>query len=268
MLVAGLVVLLVAGGLFYAATRQRARAEASLATSTTGCGELVMLAAAVATEIDDTPFRQQVELAGTAGAGPRGALEGPLSTRAVVWWRTLVEREYEEDEWTTDSQGKRRREVVRRTETVSEESSNQAFSLTDSTGSVLIDPMGMPIDRPVETHDERRPPEAGGGLAAAVSRMASDTIAFRHREWAIPVGEALYVLGEARSSPGELAADGLASGGILVGKPADRGARATISTRTEAEIVKSSTSLARGLAIGSIAAAALGAVLIVAGLAS
>lgn len=256
MVVLGIVALLAGAGLLYAGSRSHARAAAVVGTATTGCGELAPLAAAVRTELGTDAFSRHVELVGKARPAPSGALTGPLSNAPVVWWRTKVEHQYWDEEWRTDSEGKKHRERVKRTETVAEQSSDGPFVLSDATGSVTVDPRGVPLDRPLETFDDFRAADAPTGWLGLSLRPRTDTIGYRYQEWAVPVDHDLYVLGEARAQGGD----------IVVGKPSGgKDLRVMISTRSEADIVASSKSGARWFTIAALVLGAVGVVLVVAG---
>jgi hypothetical protein len=265
MWIVGIILLLVAAGaVFYARSRQNV-ARQSTATDTLTCDELVKLAASVGEEVGGGSFSQRVEVAGQTVAGSDGPVEGPHSQTKAVWYRGQVTHRY----WTMERRevdGKTSWDRVEHTETVSDLSSEIPFLVDDGTGSqVAVDPRGADIDEPEQTVDRFEPgtgSSSGGGFMDSILNSAlrsgdrTGTIGFGYHEWVIRPGAQVYVHGVATD----------ATGRVGFAKPAK--GRYMISTRTEEEIVGEALKHAKWSKIAAISLAVIGVVLIVAGLAT
>jgi hypothetical protein len=265
MWIVGIILLLVAAGAaVYARSRQNV-ARQSTATDTLTCDELVKLATSVGEEVGGGSFSQRVEVAGKTVAGADGPVEGPHSQTKAVWYRGQVTHRY----WTMErreTDGKTSWDRVEHTETVSDLTSEIPFLVDDATGAqVVVDPRGADVDEPEQTVDRFEPGtgnRSGGGFLDSILTSAlrsgdrTGTIGFGYHEWVIRPGAQVYVHGVASD----------ATGRVGFAKPAK--GRYMISTRTEEEIVGEALKHAKWAKIAAIALAAIGVVLIVAGLAT
>lgn len=267
MWIAGIILLLVAAGVaFYSRSRSNA-ARAATATDTLTCDELTKLATGVGDEVGGGSFRQRCEVVGKTVAGADGPVVGPHSQTKAVWYRGQVTHRY----WTMErreSNGNTTWDRVEHTETVSDLSSEIPFVVDDGSGAqVAVDPRGADIDEPEQTVDRFEPGTGQGGgngsglldsiiSSALRSGDRTGTIGFGYHEWLIRPGASVYVSGVASDATGR------------VGFTKPEKGKYLISTRSEEEIVGEALSHAKWARIGAIAAAVIGVVLIVAGVAT
>jgi E3 Ubiquitin ligase len=250
LVIIGVVLLAVAAVAVAVGLRQKRRWHAMLGTETSTAADL---AAELATARElGAEFRRTVEITGSASPGPVGELTSELAGIPCVWFRYQIRRRY----WatTTDSDGDTTREE--RTETVARRASEQPFRVTDATGSVLVRPDGLAIDRAERVVDQFTPAEDTDSvsfLGIRINRSQNDTIGYEREEWVVRSGTTLYVLGEVTQSNGEL----------TIGKPA-KGVH-IISTCSEAEMRASAQKLQRISMWSALGAAALGVVLLIVG---
>jgi hypothetical protein len=177
-----------------------------------------------------------------------------------VQYSMRVTREYEEEYWETDSEGRRVRRTRRGSETVASNSRSVPFFVRDSSGKIRVIPEGASfvaeksVSRfePGETHGDQL---RIGSLNIAIGALGSGrrTIGYRYEEDLVPVGKDIYVLGEANDRGGALA----------VSKPERKDAKFIISLKSEEQLVRGAKGAVTGLGIGAIAALAVGAVLVV-----
>ncbi|MEU6640929.1 E3 ubiquitin ligase family protein [Saccharomonospora sp. NPDC046836] len=202
-------------------------------------------------------FRKVAEVVGAAYPRPEGLLTAELSKTECVWFRYEVKRHYETVEYRD---GKRHR--VKRTENVAGHTSWEGYALIDEQGRTIgVDPNGTKPDAVEQTVSRFEPHNGGGGsvelfgfkLPQFVVGGGSTTIGYDYKEWAIRPGRRLYILGEVHDRIGPL----------VVGKP-ENGGHYLISTRTEQELRDDRVKRHRFLAVGVIAGALIGIVLIVA----
>lgn len=200
---------------------------------TSRAGDLVALAADVASEIGGGAFTQIAELKG------RSFVESPLKSELAgtdcVYYRMSVNREYEETYWENDDKGNRVRRTRRGSDLVAHNERSVPFYIDDGSGRVLVRPEGASFvaEKAFSRFEPGEP--AGGRLAmGALSLVISGaiggrmTLGYRYEEDLIPVGCELYVLGEAADEGGELA----------MRKPADKKRRFIISVKSEEELTK------------------------------
>ena len=244
------VILLVGAAIAVAfAVRGKRRWQAMLGTETSTAAELTAELATVR-ELGGSAFSRISEVTGTAAPGPIGELKSELAELPCIWYRYEIRRRYWEN--STDSDGNRSR--TQRTETVAKLASTQPFRVADATGSVLVRPDGLAIDHAERVLDQFDPDQGTSSISfLGISiGMRSDTIGYEREEWIVRSGTPLYVLGEARDQGGE----------VVIGKPA--GGVHVISTRSEAELRKSTQRTQRILMWSALAAVIVGIVLLVA----
>lgn len=146
----------------------------------------------VARAIDDTPTSQvrsaaqgYVELVGTAGVAPGGAILAPLTRRRCVWWRFSIEkrqRENENDRWSTEQSGV----------------SDETFLIADPSGSCVVDPDGAevyPSDKRVWYGSTDWPSEVLGTRSAVVGLFHTH----RYTEYVIGENVRVNAIGEFRT---------------------------------------------------------------------
>ncbi|ALG10833.1 E3 ubiquitin ligase family protein [Kibdelosporangium phytohabitans] len=201
-------------------------------------------------------FRKTAEVVGAAHPRPEGPLISELSKTECVWYSYRVDRHYEHVEYRD---GKRR--TSKRTEKVAEHTTGDGYAVIDPDGNTIgVDPGGTKPDGTEQTVNRFEPHRGdGGGITIFGINVGGggggSTIGFEYREWLIRTGRPLYILGEVHDKIGPL----------VIAKP-EKGGHFIISTRTEAELRESRTKRHQWLAIGVIAAFALGAALTIWGI--
>lgn len=247
----GLIILAVVlgGGAYlciWIARRAGQRVDALGGTATTSCHDLRQLFTGVAGEVGSGALTQIVELQGKAVPLEGKPLTTPLGDQPCVWYRSQVIEHYREYE-TRGTGRERKRVLADKTRTLSDEKSRSNFLLDDGTATVEIDISDVAIDRPVEILDRMRQEddddwttrigiELAGGLHISVHDEG--TVGFQHKEWAIPVGQQLFVMGEAREEAGQL----------RIAKPRGNG-EFIVSTRAEQEIAKRANRASKAYAV-------------------
>jgi hypothetical protein len=224
-------VLLVAGGVtaILFARRTRRDIHTLIGAETMPVAELADLHRTAVEVAGSGGFRRVCEVAGTAAPGAAGPLTAELSGTPCVWHRHTVQRRYRH----VSHDGKGHRRVSQRTETVADLASAQPFAVVDGTGAVPVRPEGAAVDAPGPSGFDR-----------------DDTVGYEYTEWVLRPGARLFVHGEAADRTGTLA----------FGRP-DTGPY-LISTRTEQEIRAGKERTHRWLALGGLAGAVLGVVLL------
>ncbi len=262
-IIAGIVLILIAVGLYFGSKSQKKRLGEMAATQTSSATELAELAAAVAKDIGPGSFNQITEVKGTIECA--APLVSELSETSCVHYSMSVTREYEETYWENDSEGHQVQRTRRGSESVASNTRSVPFLIRDSTGTIEVDPDGAKIfDEKVFSQFQQG--EVGGdgyrfGQFSFGSSFASfaggrRTIGYRFEESAIPLGRALYVLGEAVDTGGRL----------RVAKPGKKGASFIVSLKTEEQLAAGAQSTAKGLFIAAIVVAVLGVVGLVVGI--
>ena len=263
MWIVGLVLVGVAAVLFFLRRSQAAKLAQMIATETSTCADAAK-ACRSAEGMSGVPGGgAQVEIKGVIE--PREVLKAELSGQDCACYRAVVEREWEEKRWRTDSQGHRRHETHRGKDVMSRNERLDPFLVRDDTGKVLVDPQGAHIDW-VESVNrfDRGEPEGGtlslGGFSLNLGSLALGggrrTIGYRYREWLLPPDHPVYVLGEAGQSGND----------PCIAKPSERGMKFVVSVKSEEEIVAGARRTVFWLSIASAICGLAGIVLIILGL--
>lgn len=204
-------------------------------------------------------FRQYVELQGvSAAANPP---QTPYSKQEVAFYTADLIQVYEAEEYFKDDQGRQQRRIVRREETVSSEKSVEPLLLKDpATGeSVTIDMEERQSFELVEACDRFEPTANMGSFgffsAFTPRQLGNRTLGYRMVEHIIPLGQPLYVLGDAYQRNNE----------IYISRPADSKKTFVASTKSEAQIVRDAKSGSKFALIGGIVLAVGGIVVTVMG---
>jgi hypothetical protein len=246
-------VLLVAGGVtaILFARRTRRDIHTLIGAETMPVAELADLHRTAVEVAGSGGFRRVCEVAGTAAPGAAGPLTAELSGTPCVWHRHTVQRRYRH----VSHDGKGHRRVSQRTETVADLASAQPFAVVDGTGAVPVRPEGAAVDAPEKVVSRFEPHTADpDGPTVFGIRLPGfdrdDTVGYEYTEWVLRPGARPFVHGEAADRTGTLA----------FGRP-DTGPY-LISTRTEQEIRAGKERTHRWLALGGLAGAVLGVVLL------
>ena len=189
-------------------------------------------------------YRDMVETHGKADS--EGEVKAPYSETICAYYEASVTREYEREEVTTDKDGKTERRRVRSSEQVGTEKSSAPLYLREGEVRVTLDLPGSNLqlrdglDR-FEPYNDRNTYEFFGLRFSDPS--GARTLGFRYKEQIIPLGHPLYVVGELRSSAGEL----------HIGKPSEKGKPFIVSVKTEEEVTAGEQGKAKMFLYGGIA---------------
>lgn len=260
MMVAGVVALIVGMILVLVARHYRRKAAAVRRQGAGRIGDLLALYQAVRSEADAGYFSEPAAVSGSGA--PLEHLDSPFRNQPCLAYDATIYRRYETTVTTRDSEGKEQRRTEQREEQVSNQERRVRFTLTDSSGAVTIDPEGAELDMRTTMDEFRREGDAShtglfNAVGSAISTLAGGnrTLGYRYVEKVTPVGETLFVLGQARDDPG---------GTLTVVKPPD--GPYIISLKSREQLLNSFSSTERWsgrIGAGSLAG---GAVLILLGI--
>lgn len=251
-IVIGAVLIALSVGLVFASKHQ-SEAASTLKSSKAGkVADIVSLQTQIAQEIGLGAFRESVEVRGNPVVST--PLQGELSGKPCLYYRMTVTREFEETEVTTDSQGHSTPQTRRNSEVVSSNTRFINFRIDDGTGQIEIRPEGAEVEL-VKVVDSFKSGESNEALSfskfhsnVGKSNAGRRVIGYRYEEYILPHDQPLFVFGEASDNDNIL----------KIGRPEKKGLF-IISHRIKEEIVRSKEGSAKGLKIGAIIVAILGA---------
>lgn len=257
MLVAGIVLLVLT--LIFAIVHivQRRKIGHLLTAKQTTIGELANTANAVAGELGGGGFEEMSALMGTVQCPE--PLVAPLSGRPCLYYSMSVKRRYEEDYEREDSEGNRRMETRRGTETMSTQSEGTAFALVDASGTLPVHADGIDWSAQIETVDRFEPQQ--GGLNIGFGRFSMTvtapggrrrTLGYEYEEHIVPVDGQFTVVGLVSDKSGALA---IGRGGPLF----------TLTRKTRDELIGSAKGTAHWTGIASGIGLIVGAILTIVG---
>jgi len=261
MFIGAIVAAVLAVVLFLIARSQAAKAADIASTQTSTVAGLSELASKVAAEIGAGSFAEYAEIKGRAACD--SVLRADYSETECVWYECVATREYEEEYWENDSEGRRQRKTRRGSEEVSRMLRDPPFFIEDGTGRIRVEPSGAAIE-PEKSFSSFEPGEGSGSIRAGAFSLSvamglaagRRTLGYRFEERCIPVGREVYAIGQASDSGGTLA----------LRKPDAKGKRFIVSLRSEEAILAGAKKASLGLRIGAGVAAAAAAGLAAAGL--
>ncbi|MEA4880761.1 MAG: E3 ubiquitin ligase family protein [Synergistaceae bacterium] len=172
-------------------------------------------------------YRDMVETNGKADTD--GEVRTPYSNQICAYYEASVTREYEHKEVIRDKDGNTETRRVRASEQVSSQQSPSPLYLKDGDIRIALHLDGAELhlkdgtDR-FEPYDNNKTYSFFGVRFSAPSEAR--TLGFRYKERIIPLGHPLYVVGELRSSAGEL----------HIGRPSEKGKPFIISVKSEEEV--------------------------------
>jgi hypothetical protein len=198
-------------------------------------------------------YRHFVELKGIAGAEP--VQKAPFSAKDVAYFNADLYQVYEETETTKDDKGVVSQHLVRHESHMTNQKSSGMITIQDAqSGEKVyfdITQAGLQLDTS-RTLDKFEPAESMRQYSffsgIKYSPLGAKTLGFRMVENTIPLGQALYCMGDAW----------LEGTKILMGKPIDKKNPFILSVRNETDIVSSNKS-------GATAALVFGILLAIAG---
>lgn len=268
MVLLGLILLALAGACFFGYRNAQGKLGEILLTQTSDIKDIAERAEAVAEALGSGYSSDYTEIKGTMEAPE--TLTSSLGQRECVYYHATVSREWEEEEWYTDSEGKQRRRMRKGSDLLSSETQYVPFYVNDGTGRLRVDPANSDID--LETSVSRFEPEHNlrfrgnqlslGHFSVQVSpsllRVSSGrrTLGYRFQESIFTPGGSLYLLGTVEDTGGTL---------TLV-RPKEKGQRFIISHKTEEELVEEQDRHSKLFFWGSILAVIAGSLLSLLGL--
>lgn len=197
-------------------------------------------------------YREYVELKGVAGS--EFPQKTPYSEKEVAYYNADLYQVFEEMETYTDDKGTHQR-VKRNESHMSNQKSSGPILLNDpQTGDsvcVELTQMGMQLDT-VKSFDKfennNMMHQYSFFNSYNYNPMGARTLGFRMTEMTIPLGQSLYVLGEAYTENERL----------YVGKPTDSKKPFIVSVKSETDLVQGNKSSANFALFGGIALAVIG----------
>ncbi|MFC1849618.1 E3 ubiquitin ligase family protein [candidate division CSSED10-310 bacterium] len=266
MIIIGIILLLIAGGLFWGRMSTLKKLGDITITETSQIGTLVNTSKAVAEEIGSGSFAEYAEIKGVAKT--EQPLTAQFSGRECVYFRSQVIREWEEEEIERDSEtGEERRHWERRSEVMSDNVSDPDFWIEDETGKINVHPKGAKIES-IQVLDDFEQQDSGkisidggklswGNFSFSIGDSFSgrNILGYRFKEWIIPIDQRMYALGEASDSGGTLSLQ----------KPKEK-KTFLISTRSEEELTQAAEKSTALFTYGSIGCAVVGLILILVGI--
>ncbi|WP_434684264.1 E3 ubiquitin ligase family protein [Pseudanabaena minima] len=232
-----------------------------LATAST-VGELQRIASEIAGEIGSGNLREYVKVRGIIRSDR--PLISELKQEPCVHYTMRVVREYEEQQTTTDSEGKTRTETRRSSETISSNSQSIPFTLQDRSGELLVNPDGGNIET-VQILNEFRQENFNsssisfGGFSLAIGAGMGGgrrTLGYRYTESILPCDREVLVIGTAADEGGQ----------VTLLKPIQSDKKFIISLKSEEELAKATANAAKWFFYGMVACLAIGAILLILGL--
>jgi hypothetical protein len=272
--IVGIIIVLLGLGLLFWSKKKKQGAAVMATTETSRVGDLVALVDSVRAELPGgggSGYAEVVELKGTVVCD--APVIGELSGQAGAICDSRVMRVVETRHEVRDSQGSVRTEWRKSEEVVSQNRREAVFHLDDGSGRVRVLPSGakLELEKVVDRFEPPTGVEQGlgdaltvgyGGFRVSVgaSGFASGghrrTLGYRFEERLLPVGRALYALGELAD----------VDDGLVLRQPTAKGASYLLSLKSEAELVAAASKAARWMAVGGVGLAVLGALLAVIGL--
>ncbi|MBD1912433.1 MULTISPECIES: E3 ubiquitin ligase family protein [unclassified Leptolyngbya] len=258
--VAGVVVFVVAGVLFFIQRNQHNRANCVRMARAATVAELETMAKEIAQEIGGGSWREYVKVAGEIVCDR--PLTAPLSEQPCAHYRMTVRREYEERVTVKDSEGKTREETQRSSETMSTNEQSVPFVLRDRTGTIEVDLESADVET-ITVVDEFRAEQPGGlisfggfTLATGTPSMGRRTLGYHYHEVILPLHRQATIVASIVDQGNSL----------VLKKPTERDKHFIVALRTAEDITKAAQDqaiLLRRIMIGCVG---LGSVLTLVGL--
>ncbi|MBI3133094.1 MAG: E3 ubiquitin ligase family protein [Bacteroidetes bacterium] len=267
LLIAGAVVAIV--GLFLWISKGKKEGKSALlsVTDTSKISEINENFESMRSSMGNGNFTHFCEVKGVAHSDT--PITSELAKKQVVYYSSKVVHEYERLEERRDSQGKLTKNWVKKSDVVSDNTNwANGFGVKDETGFIQIDPAKAELHAiQIHSNFEKGEPNADalvkfkiGGVSFGLGDTTPGrrTIGYRYTETAIPLNQALYVLGDANDREGRL----------LISKPKESRYPFIVSTKSETELSGDLGSSIKGLKIGAFACWIVGAGLAIYGLIS
>ncbi|MBF0226809.1 MAG: E3 ubiquitin ligase family protein [Desulfobacterales bacterium] len=265
MWIAGVVLLILSGGLVAFYFVKRKEIDKILSTETAKVDFLESLASSMTEGVGSGALNYFTEVKGKVVC--KEPLISELAQSECVYYYMRVNRNYEETYYETDSQGHRQRKTRSGSETMSQNERSVPFYVNDGTGSIKVKPDGAKIiSEKVLSRFEPASSQSGnflriGSFSFEISGFMGGggdrrTTGYTFEENAIVIGKDIYVLGEATDREGEL----------CIQRPQDDNNKFIVSTKSEEVLVKEGKTTLTIMMVGAIISALAGVGLIIAGI--
>ena len=270
MAILGGIFLLVGIGLFFLQRNAKQKLASIRQARQQTIAELQQTAQGVAAEIGSGSWRDYVKVTGDIQCDQ--PLTSELKQVPCVYYKMTVEREYEETVTKRDSDGQTTRETERGSEIVAQNQQSTPFTLSDSTGEILVNPMNADIET-VSILDEFRTESTTGAslsfgafsLSLGGDSAGRRTIGYHYRESILPLERRVFVLGQvtdAHGPPGRSENIHL----VIENSP-EKGKKFLISLKSQEQLQQGAANTVKYAFYGMISAFVAGTILLVAGLA-
>ncbi len=199
-------------------------------------------------EFGKDTYQQYVELSGTVKSD--NPLIAPVTGTSCVYAEHRITRSYEVQVQERDNQGRLVTRTQIRSDALSSNRQSLPFQLIDNEKEIEILPEGADIF-PVQSYNTNvssLDPRLAGKLGLSTSYPYGRTTGFHISEKIIPLGQPLYVLGEANDRTGKLA----------VSKPRDKAQSFILSTTQEDVLLQKLGSRLKWFRLGFLVSIILG----------
>lgn len=252
MLIVALILAVIAIVCFFSYRSNRAKLGEILYVPSSRIGDIAERAGAVSEVLGNGYSSDYTEIKGKMIAPDR--LSAPLSQKECVYYRSSIQRQWEEEESYRDEEGRQRTRTKSGSDTIFSEQEGIPFQVDDGSGSLWVNPENADIDLN-NCLDQVEPEEAvrisRNQLVFEDLRLPVNAASIGRKRWITgyhfqeaifePEGQ-LYLLGTVVDHEGVL---------TLV-HPSEKGQRYVISHKTEEELVADIESTNTWLFWGSI----------------
>ncbi len=254
------IMLLVMGVILFFVQRYQKQKFFSLKTARSATvAELETLAREIAQEIGGGSFQDYVKLRGIIRCDQ--PLISELKQQPCVYYRMIIEREYEETVTRQDDQGNPIQKIQRGRETLSSNSQSIPFLLQDRTGSIQVNPNGADIEtvnilNEFRQNKTRTDTISWGNCSMELRNNAKDscrTLGYRYRESILPIERQAFVLARVSDNIERL----------ILEKPQESGQKFIISLKNEQELSRTAQKTAKYTLYGMIFCISFGVVMLV-----
>lgn len=260
MIIIGVLLIIAAVVCWFISQSAAGKAGEILVTQTSQIGNLKESAQAVSETLGKGHYNEYAELKGDAEFPD--VLTSEMGEHECVYYTATIEREWEEEYWETDSDGKRQLKHRRGSDTLSTQTRSMPFQLNDGSGNVWVDPKEAELE--LETVVDRFEPVGSVSRSGLIefgnfsfrvdvgrgSGKKRETLGYRFTERIFPATpQRMYVLGRVTDGVGK---------GLTVTKPTEKDQRFIVSYKSEEELASEASNQANLFKILAIVSAVAG----------
>lgn len=243
----GTIFLLISIWSFWSYKKALGKYQEILITPTSKIKDVLESYQAVFDSLGPGNFNQYVEIKGQMVCDE--ILVSELAEEECVYFTSSIEREYEEEEWVTNSEGDEELRHHRGRETLSSHKDSIQFYVNDNTGKMKIDPKDSEIDlipsiqKFIRQGSYATSQFVYGLVQIDISHFDYDeTLGFHISEKIFPINRSIYVLGRATDENGELE----------ITLPKEKGQRFIISYKSESKLIEETKKSSQSFKLGGI----------------